>query len=207
MKNLRNIMVLCLVVFMSVTQVNACWIGYTIEELYNHADIIVIGEYKGEYTSLNKSFPTTSWEIHPEFVIKGDVEGMLNVETPGSSISKLKSSIDYSLADFGNRYFLLFLNVSNDKIQPVSPQGVFALNEEDEGVLFDKYNISNCSYSISEQLELLDLINQSDVSLLEVEPEEVPIREENMIVKASSFAAVVIGVGALLINVRKRMIK
>ncbi|MDO9534988.1 MAG: hypothetical protein Q7J85_06575 [Bacillota bacterium] len=147
----------------SAFPVEACWIGFSTEELVERADLIVIGEIKSiSGTEKAGSIWMTNWEVEVQYSLKGDPDNsLLIVTTPGAQNKQTIMSTSYRLDEWGNTV-MLFLVKRDGYLEPLSPQGVVALDLNDSLLqyqptgeyLMEKFNIVDQNITSVEKKEL-----------------------------------------------------
>lgn len=157
------IAIVLLFAFFSIFPAEGCWVGLTTEELVEQSDLIVIGEIKGiSGTEQVKGIWMTNWKVEVQYVLKGDPDNpLLIVATPGAHNKQPIISTYYRLNEWGNTV-LLFLVSRDGYLEPLSPQGVVALNLNDYPpqsqptgeYLMKKYNIVDQKTQEEEKKEL-----------------------------------------------------
>ena len=112
-------------------QAEACWAYLSTEDLVEQSDLIVIGEIKGiSGTEQVEGMWVTSWNVAVHYYLKGSPDSsMLAVFTPGARNKEPLTSIYYRLDEWGSTV-LLFLAEREGRLEPLSPQGVVALELE-----------------------------------------------------------------------------
>lgn len=116
---------------------NASWVGLSTEELIQKSDVILIGEIMGQVGEEKRSSQglpaawVTYWKVKVYYYLKGNQETEeFIVTTPGAENKSIQSSIDYRLDQWG-KTVLLFLHQREGIFEPISPQGVVALETKE----------------------------------------------------------------------------
>lgn len=104
----------------------------------------------------------TNWEVEVQYSLKGDSgNSLLIVATPGAQNKQPVISTSYCLDEWGNTV-MLFLVKRDGYLEPLSPQGVVALDMNDslpqyqptEEYLMEKFNIVDQKITPVEKREL-----------------------------------------------------
>lgn len=109
--------------------VHASWASYTIEEMYEKADVIVLATIEGEVATYREDGVWyTDWGVVVHSYIRedGNTYEKIVVRTPGASRKRAATSIDYKL-DYRGKEVLLFLQRRNDRLEPITPYAVQAI--------------------------------------------------------------------------------
>lgn len=147
------IVIVLLIAFISVLPAEACWIALSAEELVEQSDLIVIGEIKGIIGTEQVKGAWTCWHVEAQYFLKGSLDSPeLIVATPGSEAEHKQPviSAQYRLDTWGNTV-LLFLMIGDGYLQPLTPQGVVALKQNESLIhnnltgehLVQRYNIDD----------------------------------------------------------------
>lgn len=106
--------------------VQADWASYTVEEMSEKADVIVLATIEGDvgtHREYGESY--IDWEVTIREYLKNDGQNYekIIVHTPGVSKRMHVSSIDYNL-DYRGRNVILFLQRVDERFTPMTPFGV-----------------------------------------------------------------------------------
>ncbi len=162
-------LVIVLILIATSMKVNGCWVGQTVEELFDQSRVIVIGtilEKDGHSNYPGSMMGVDHWKVEVDYYLKGDKsDSIITVDTPDNT-----TSLHYSLNQHGNSV-LLFLNEDEHGLQPPSPQGVMGIRISEElgnmtiekgSDLVDHISISDESTedlpSVMAEIEQIDLI-------------------------------------------------
>ncbi|MEW5784638.1 MAG: hypothetical protein AB1767_06110 [Bacillota bacterium] len=155
--------IVLLVVILSALPAEPCWVHFSTEELVEQADLIVIGEIKGiSGTEQVEGMWMTFWRVEAHYYLRGKHnDAALTVATPGARNKQPAISTYYRLNEWGNTV-LLFLVRRDGRLEPLSPQGVVALDQNDTeppgwltgAYLIQKYTIAGQQRAEEEKSEL-----------------------------------------------------
>ena len=156
------------------TRIFASWVAFTPQQLVENSEVILLGEIVGPVDQKMgiRTSGFTLWKVNVRYYLKGDYNSNeFVVATPGAQKSFAKSSIDYSLDEWG-KTVLLFLRKSEDLYQPLTPKGVVVLNanqytrKPDERIegqsILKEYNISDKKITQQERIEFERFIAEND---------------------------------------------
>lgn len=119
--------------FALVEEVSADWPYYTVLELAERADIIVLGTVEGELSKQRENgLWYTYWGVEVDYYLKEDGHKYekIVIRTPGASLRMSQSSIDYAL-DYRGKHVLLFLSSREDgSLTPLTPTAVIGRSGE-----------------------------------------------------------------------------
>lgn len=111
------------------------WVGFTVSDLVQKSDVILLGKIDGPVGESKGSADgitgwVTYWRIEVSYYLKGDQRTKdFYVVTPGAKNKNVRSSNDYSLDEWGSSSVLLFLRKDGDSYVPLSPQGVVTVEK------------------------------------------------------------------------------
>lgn len=161
------------ILFLTTQAVQACWAFFSIEELIEKSDVILIGKIQGKagQSKNQDGMAETYWNVKVGYYLKGESDTKYYiVATPGakSLFNSVVTSADYELAD--EKYALFFL--SNNR--PITPRGVAYLDVKDEENFFNNSSevdisklISNISPQSSEEEneKIMNFIKTSNITI------------------------------------------
>lgn len=178
-----------LTVSFPVCPAEACWVGFSTEELVEQSDLIVLGDIKGiSGTEKVEGTWKTYWEVEVQYFLKGDADSsLLIVATPGAKNKQPLVSTHYHLNEWGDTV-LLFLAKRKAYFEPLSPQGVVALSPIDpplQGIVAPNLSNSPPQNQLSGEY-LMKKYNIVDEKM----PEEDKKELENYVAGLSRVAAV-----------------
>jgi len=159
-KVIISIVIIICLLFIYKGDVLACWAYLTISELEERADHVFVGRFNGEMSEDGKvRHGVRYWVVEIEHTLKGSDQEVIEIVTPGSSLTVISVSTDYKLTDVADGHMLLYLNKTNDgKYSPITPQGIINLEATEGGRILNAYNVVGCDDY--ESLEIEKSINR-----------------------------------------------
>jgi len=158
----------------------ACWVKLSSQELIQQADVILIGDIVGpigeekiKSEGLSEPWLVTKWQVIVYYYLKGSHKSNeFIVATPGAENKSMMTSADYRLDQWGHTV-LLFLRQKDCLYEPLSPQGVVNLQQNESPqktdepangqLILDQFEITDRKISPAEKSALEKFILQNNL--------------------------------------------